>query len=179
MNWQKTVKNESRKSLKKRRVHNPPENVRVQLKLEQFTPESGWYKSDIPVYFKIRNKGNWPSYNTVVAIYAGRSGKDFSEFVFIDSTKTSIYPGQTVISLSQFSIQNKKLPFSGPMLPLPGSSKTILIAVCFDPFLCPANLHRIDESTIRHNDNLAGGFYINSAVRRNTGEVLFGYTEIN
>ncbi len=178
MSWQKTVKNESIKSFKKRRVNNPPGNVSVQLRLEQFAPVSGWYRSDIPVSFKIRNIGNWPSYNAVVAIYAGKTGKKYSDFVFIGSTKTSIYPGQTVISPSLFSIQNKKLPFSGPIVPLPGSSKSILIAVCFDPFLCPADLHRIDESTIQSHDNLAGGFYINSAIQRDTGNVVFGYTDI-
>ena len=179
MNWQEKVKKESAKSLKKRRVNQPPRNISVQLKLEQFKPVSGWYKSDIQVSFKIRNAGNWPSHNTVVAIYAGKTGKEYSEFVFVGSTKTSIYPGQTVVSPSQFSIQNKKLPFSSPVFPLPGSSKPILIAVCFDPFLCPANLHRIDESTIRDNDNLAGGFYINSAINRVTGKVIFGYTDIS
>jgi len=176
MNWQTIVKNNLGRSLKERRVGKRPNNLSVQLKLNQFQPVSGWYKSDIPVTFKITNNGNWPSFNAVVAIYAGRTGKNISEFGFVSSAMTSIFPGQTVTT--QFIIKNNKLPSSGPFMPLPGGSKAILIAVCFDPFLCPANLDDIDESAIIDCENLDGGYYANALINRYTGEVVFGYEYI-
>ena len=176
MGWKQDLKKNIQKKLKDAGSQRPKE-INAHLELISFEPKPGWWAESIPVKLTIINAGNCPTHNAVVAIYAGRTGINFSEFVFISNSIHTIYPGQE-ITINEKPIEQKLLPFSGPTLPLPGSPKAILIAICFDPFLTPFNLLEVDETTISTHDFLSGGYYSNNAVQQPTGERLFGYTEI-
>lgn len=185
MSWKKILKEKFEDKLNNIKFDDkrfdPRKEMNAHLVLDSFLPTSGWYRhgESIPVEFTIKNTGNFPSSNTIVAIYAGKSGKKLSEFELISSFKDTLYPGEKK-TIQGASIEQEKLPMSRPiLLPLPGSSRIVLIAVCFDLFLTPVGTSlNINKDAILGNDFLKGGYYLNSAIRQGTTERIFGYNEI-
>lgn len=183
MSWEKTLKKKLQNlqdpNNPGKDLPDPRGKINTHLVLNNFLPKSGWYKEDKhpSVSFTIENTGNAPSYSAVLAIYAGRSDMKLSEFKCISTTTFTLYPGEQ--KRKEINIENKKLPSSGPTLFLPGSSKPLLVAVCFDPFLMPVDKSQnIGVDTITAKDYIAGGVYQNNLIRIFDGAILFGYKEI-
>ncbi len=161
-------------------IRDPRRHINPNLVMDAFSPKSGWYTTGyIPATITVKNMGNAPSFNAIVAIYAGGTGRKLSEFECISTFKFTLYPDEKV--KKDITIEQKKLPFSHPFsLPLPGSSRLVLIAICFDPFLNPLNksLEITGVNEIENNDFIAGGYYQNDAIRQGDGAILFGYKKV-
>jgi hypothetical protein len=154
----------------------PRIRINTHLVLNAFLPRNGWYTGGyVPVSITIENTGNAPSYNAAVGIYAGRSSITLSEFKCITTFTSTLYPGEKK-TIQEIKIEQKKLPYSGPLLPLLGGSKALLVAVIFDPFLMSLDKSKIIDE-IMEKDFISGGMYQNNAIRTD-GAILFGYKEI-